>query len=180
MDERQGETDGETAELAVFMTTVSDAEDNHQEHEGEKSLHEECSACCKLEVSVTSCCCELRTIAVGCENTSVAKTCSFPDDHKQCTCDDAAQNLCSPVNEHLFETHASVSPHAETHRRVEMSARDVTDAVSHSYNCQTKSYSYTEKTYLSEECCAASSENQNECAEQLGEKLVTCFHDYNF
>ena len=61
-----------------------------------------------------------------------------------------------------------------------MSTGDVTDAISHRYYGQAESDSNTDKTNLSEECCAATSENQNECAEQLGEKLVTRFHNTYF
>lgn len=61
-----------------------------------------------------------------------------------------------------------------------MCTRDMSDAVSHRNDCQAESDCYSEKTNMSEECCAATSENQNECAEQLGEKLVTRFHDTYF
>lgn len=61
-----------------------------------------------------------------------------------------------------------------------MCTRDMSDAVSHRNDCQAESDCYSEKTNMSEECCAATSENLNECAEQLGEKLVTRFHDTYF
>ena len=82
MDESECETDGEASELAIFMTAVGDAKDDHQEHESEESLNEERAASAELEISVAGCCRKLRTIAVSCEDTGAAKFCRVPDNKK--------------------------------------------------------------------------------------------------
>ena len=173
MDEHQGETDGETAELAVGMTAVGDAEDDHQEHEGQQSLNEEStphvngsihrSTC--VRINGTSGFLESSIKAVGCKHASVTITSGFPNHEQQSTGDDTTDKLSQPVNDHLFKGHATIDEDTETHGWVQVSTRDVTDAISHGYHGKTKSDSYAQETNVSKQSSTATTENKNECAE---------------
>ena len=57
-----------------------------------------------------------------------------------------------------------------------MSARDVTDAVSHGNDGQTEGDGNAKESDMSEDCSTATTENKNEGAEQFGEEFVTNFH----
>jgi hypothetical protein len=60
-----------------------------------------------------------------------------------------------------------------------MGTRNMADAVGHGHHGQTEGDVNAKETNgaTSEDGSAATSENEDECAEQFGEKFVTCFHN---
>ena len=181
MDEHQGETDGQTAELAVGVAAVGDAEDDHQEHEGQQALNEEGTTSGNgliARFGTAAGFLEGFAKAVGSENAGIASASGIPNHEEQSTGNDAADELGSPIAKHFFQAHATIGPHAEADGGIEVRARNVTDAVGHSHHSQTEGDGYAKETDMSEECSAAASEYQNECAEQFGEEFVTRFHNF--
>lgn len=61
-----------------------------------------------------------------------------------------------------------------------MSARDMANAISHGDHGETKGDGYTKESDVSKDCCTATTENKNECAEEFGEEFVTDFHRIKF
>jgi hypothetical protein len=53
----------------------------------------------------------------------------------------------------------------------------VTDAVGHGHHGETEGDGYAKEANVSEQGGTATAKYQNECAEQFGEELVTCFHN---
>ena len=180
MDEHQGETDGEATELTIGMTTVGDAEDDHQEDEGQQSLNEEGTPHRSLEIATSYVSgAEELTITISGEGAE-GHIGGFGDHHQQATGDDTTDDLSDPIAKHLFQGHTTVHPHTETHCRIQVSARNVTDAVGHSDDCETEGDSNTKESNMTKDCSTATTENKNERAEQFGEEFVTDFHNDNF
>ena len=179
MDEHEGETDGQAAELAVGMAAVGDAEDDHKEHEGQQAFNEECTAGGNGEVARVGTAASLLegfAKAIGCENASGAELGGIPNAEQQSTSDDTADELGSPVAQHFLETHAAVDENAKTDSRIKVSARDVADAISHGHHGQTEGDGNAKETDMSEEGGTATSKDEDECAEQFGEEFVTNLH----
>ena len=180
MDEHEGETDGQTAELAVGMAAVSDTEDDHQEHEGQQGFNEEGTASGNgliARFGTTTSLLEGFAKAVGSEDAGSTAADSVPNHEEQSTSDDTADELGSPINEHFFKAHAAVDENAKANGRIQVSTRNVTDTISHGHHSETKGDGYAKESDMSEEGGTAAAENQNECAEQFGEEFVTCFHN---
>ena len=180
MDEHQSEADGQTAKLAVGVAAVSDAEDDHQEHKGQQSLNEEGAASgdgLVARVGTAASLLEGLAKAVGSEHARGASTRGFPNDEQQSASDDTADKLGNPVAKHFFQRHATISPNAEADGGVQVSTRNVADAISHGNHSQTKGDGNAKETNMSEEGGTATSENEDECAEQFGEELVANFHN---
>ncbi len=180
VDEYQGKTDGQTTKLAVGVATVGDAEDDHQEHEGQQGFNEESTTSGNgliARIGTTASLLEGFTEAVGSENTSVTSTRGFPNEEKQSTSNDAADELGSPVAKHLLQRHAAIGPNAEADGGIKVCTRNVANAVGHGYNGQTEGDGNAKETDMSKESSTATSKDQNERAEQFGEEFVTNFHN---
>ena len=166
MDEHQGETNGQTAELAVGMTAVGDTEDHHKEHEGQQSLNEESTShACGLIFAIACSLNEILSKTVGSENARFSGSDGFPDHKQQGTGNDTADKLCKPIDQHLLKGHATIDKYTETDSRIQVSTRDVANTIGHSDHGETEGNGYAEETDMAEERCAATSENKNECAE---------------
>ena len=124
VDEHQGETDGQTAELAVGMATVGDAEDDHQEHEGQQSLNEEGTANgdgLVARFGTAASLLESFTKAVGSEDAGSATADGIPNHEEQSASDDTADELGSPVAEHFLKAHAAIDEDAKAYGRIQVS-----------------------------------------------------------
>ena len=121
MDEGEGETDGEASELAVVVTAVGNAKDDHQEDEGQKGFNQESTAAAdSLVVSIAGSSLEFGTITVRSENASSTSTGGLPDAEQDSASDDSANELGCPVDEHFFATHAAIGPNAKADSRIEV------------------------------------------------------------
>ena len=180
MDEHQSETDGQTAEFAVGVAAVGDAEDDHQEHEGQQSFNEEGTAGgdgLVARVGTAASLLEGLAKTVGSEHASRTSASGFPNDEQQSTSDDTADELGNPVAKHLFKRHATIGPNAKADGGIQVGTRNVTNAVGHGHHSQTESDGYAKETNVSEKSGTATTEHQNECAEQFGEELVANLHN---
>ena len=178
VDEHQGETDGQAAELAVGVAVVGYAEDDHEEDEGEQSLDQEGTAHRDFQiVGVARGGGKVGAEAVGGEDTRRAQARGIPDDEQQSAGNDGTHALAEPIEEHVFQAHAAVDPHTERDSGVEVSTADVAHAVGHSNHSETKGDGHTEETDVSEQRSTAAAEHQHECTQTFGKHFVTDFHN---
>ena len=180
VDEHQGETDGQTAELAVGVATVGDAEDDHQEHEGQQAFNQESTASGDgliARVGTAASLLEGLTKTIGSEDAGSATADGIPNHKQQSTSDDTADELGSPVAEHFLEAHAAIDENAKTDGGIEVGTRNVADAISHGDHGKAESDGYTKEADMSEQGRSTATEHQDECAEQFGEELFTVFHN---
>ena len=177
MDEHQGETNGKTTEFAVSVTVVGNTEDDHQEHKGQQRFHKEGTPHGDLLITTSNVSsAEEIAITIGSESAE-GHVSRLGNHHQQETGDDTTDDLGQPINKHLFECHATISPNTKTDCRVQVSTRDVTNAVSHGNNGKTESNGYAKETNMSEDCSTATTEDKYEGAEQFGEEFVTNLHN---
>lgn len=178
VDERQREADGETGGLGV-ATLVGGAQDNHQEHECQHGLGGEGTPHGDVQVAALHTAAgglEVGPVAVGGEDARGAHAGRLVDAEQHGTGDDGADNLAHPVEQHLFETHASVDPHAETHGGVEVGAAHMADAVGHGDDGETEGDSHAEEAHMAEQCGSAAAQHQDERAEAFGKHFVGNLH----
>ena len=178
VDEHQGETDGQAAELAVGVAVVGDAEDDYQEDEGQQGLDQEGTAAADAQVvGIAGGGGELSAVAVGGENARGTKAGGVPDAEQHSTGDDGADTLAHPVQQHVLQRHTTVDPHAERDGGIEVGAADVTHTVSHGNDSETEGNGHTEETYVSEQRGTAAAEHQHECTQTFGKHLVGNLHN---
>ena len=137
VDEYQGQTDGQTAELAVGMAAVGDAEDDDQEHEGEDSFNDEGATSIDVPVVVATSG-EVGTKVIGSEVASGNIT-TLGNSVNDSSSADGADDLCHPVDQHVFEAHATIGPNAKADSGIQVGTRDVANAVCHSHHGETES-----------------------------------------
>ena len=180
VDEHQGETDGQAAELAVGVAVVGDAEDDHQEDEGQYSLDGEGAPRAHIEVALTGGSLEGLAVTVGGEHACGTQMGSLVDAEQHSSGDDGADNLAHPVKEHVLERHTSVDPHTERYGWVEVGAAHMADAVGHGDDSETESDGHTEEAHMSEQRGTAAAQHENEGAEALRKHFVTNLHSFKF
>ena len=112
------------------------------------------------------------TVAVGCERAD-RHSGGFGDAEQDSGGGNSTEDLCAPVPQHLFRTHASVHKHAQADSGVKMCTADVTDTVGGCYNRQTERNSYAQKADMTEQGSSATAQNQYCCPEELRSELVT-------
>jgi len=178
VDEHQGETDGQAAELAVGVAVVGDAEDDHQEDEGQQGLDQEGAAHADAQiVGIAGGGGELSAVAVGGEDTRLAHAGGIPDAEQHSTGDDGADALAHPVEEHVLQRHTAIDPHAERDGGVQVGTADVPHTVSHGNDSEAEGNGHTEETNMSEQRGTAAAQNQHECTQTFGKHLVANLHN---
>lgn len=173
VDQSKGKTDSETGELTILMLAVGCTKDNHEEHESKHALDSECTTYVYVEITVAE---DISTPSISCEQTGFLAT-SGVDTEEDSSCCDSTYYLCAPVSEHLFAGHTAICPYAERYGRIEMSAGDMANAISHCYYGKAKRDSYTEETYTTEQSGTTTAENEYESAKALCTKFLTKFHN---
>ena len=121
MDEGEGETDGEASELAVFVTAVGNAKDDHQEDEGQEGFNQEGTTAADGLIVATASSLEVFAKTVRSENGSSTSASSIPDAKQDSASDDSANELGNPVNEHFLKTHAAIDENAKADSRIKVS-----------------------------------------------------------
>ena len=176
VDEGQSQTDGETTESTVSVLAVRHAEDDHEEDKRQDALGCESTPNIRLEITclyVSSG--EEIAVAVSSERTDL-HACRFSDTEEDSSRSDSAEDLCTPVAEHLFCGHTTVDKNTQADSRIEMCATNVAYSVSRSDDRQTERKGYAQKTNMSKQGCSTTAQNQNCRSEELCSEFVTTFH----
>ena len=173
VDQGQGQTDSQATKSTVSMLAVRHAEDNHQEDKRQDALGCESTPNIRLEITTCYICIAKElSITVRGESTDF-HTCGFSDTKEDCSSSDSAEDLCTPVAEHLFGGHTTVDKHTEADRRIEVCTADMTDTISRRNDRQTEREGYAQKTNMSKEGRSTTAQNQYCRSEELCSKLVT-------
>ncbi len=168
VDEDQGQTDGETGEVACTELAVGGAENHEHEDEGGDDLHE---ASAPNTAGVSHAIATETHHAFG----DAFSTGSHDVDESQqaSTSEDAAYELADPVDAGLFPGHAAGKRHCEGDGRVDVATRDAADGVGHSDYRETESDGrahYTSRGGTTQEHSrSAAQQGENERSNQFSE-----------
>ena len=140
MNEGQGKTDSQTTESTIIMLAVRHTEDYHQEDESQHCLNSERTACRSMQITGSDHTIRDKeiTIAVRSERTNFHTFYRLNDTEQDSSSRDSAEDLCTPVPQHLFGTHAAVHEHTEADSRIEMRTADMADTIRSCYDRQTE------------------------------------------
>ena len=159
--ENQGETDGETCEVAGSYLGIRGAENDKDEEEGGDNLNEECSA-------YSACI----GYTIGSE-TAGKVSCgdNLGEEEKDGSCHDCTDNLATPVTNGILPAETAGEGYTEGDGRVDVASGDTSDRVSHCDNRKTEShggaYDAGGRVTAKEHCGSAAKEGQNESSDAL-------------
>ena len=173
VDEGQSQTDSQTTESTVSVLAVRYTKDHHEENKGQDTLGSESSPNISLQIaSLYISCAEEISVSVSGKRTDF-HTSGFSDTEKDCSRSDSAEDLCTPVAEHLFRGHTTVHKDTQTNSRIQMCATNVAYSVSRSDDRQTERKGYAQKTNMSKQGRSTTAQNQYCRSEELCSKLIT-------
>jgi hypothetical protein len=131
MDRHQGQADGETGE-PDRSASLRHAENADQEQEGADHLVDEGRPHIVLaEIAGTP--------AILAERSAPAGSLPQEDEIEHGSAGDRAEHLGDHIHDEIGGRHAPRHEHAEAHRRIDMAARDLADAVGHGDDGETES-----------------------------------------
>ena len=98
------------------MFVVGSTENNHEEDEGKNCLNNKCATAANLLVTCSTF--EELTITISGESADL-HTCSLNKTKEYSSCNDSANDLCAPVEKHLFPSHTTVAEYAKRNGRIQ-------------------------------------------------------------
>lgn len=169
MYQSESQTDDETAEAAVISLLGSNAKDSHNKDECQHYLNDKTGNCAAAYAA------EAVAAETACHISNVAKTEDSSQHTSTCKC---AEALGYDVADKILDSHSACHQNTEGYCRIDVTARNVANTVSHTNDNKTESKRCQDIAAAHHGAAAdqhsstAAEDNKNSCADKLGNILL--------